>query len=131
MSIEEALEILELNPENYDLSIARKNYLLLLRKYHPDNNSYFASEERTKKICEAYGVVKDKIKSEKLEDSSKILEKDYGIESQLPILPIDNLPIKIRNTIEEYYKKYLILYKSEKMKSYNFPYNLKEYEKKI
>ena len=128
MDIEEALETLQLTSKNCNLSIARKNYLALLRKYHPDNKNNLSLEEKlskSQKLTIAYEIIKGRQEREVAKDSVNTLEENYAIELQLPNLSLDLLPRKISNTINEYYKKYLNLYKYEKIKSYNSVFDMK------
>lgn len=122
MNIEEALEHLELTGKEYNLSIVRKQYRMLLRKYHPDNNIGISNEEKLlkcKQINNAYKILKTKLESEKLEDNYNTLEDDYNLESQMLSLLINSIPKDLQRKIEEYYEKYILLYKTEKIKSLN------------
>ncbi len=125
MRLEEALQILGLTLENYSEAIAHKNYINLLRKYHPDNENDISVQEKlskSQKLNLAYEIVKSQLKDRKGNDTGNILEKDYAIESQLLDLSLQSLPKEIGYIIDQYYKKYISLYQFEKIKNETLPY---------
>lgn len=114
-------EILEIS-QNASQEIIEKVYKILVKKYHPDlqeNNSRIESEEKIKKINEAYDILSNPEKREKYNltlKNTNISEEDYN--------KLYNENIYLRNEIN-YLKNNYINFKK------NISNNINDYKKNI
>lgn len=130
MTKEEAKSYLNLTSEEYNFKTLRKKYTDLLYLYHPDNENDIDEEEKNlmiRNLNEAYRTLKEDLKNRQFSDSSlsylKKIGKDYSIEKNICSLSQENIPVKIRPVIDEYYRKFKILYQKTKIKLYDLQYD--------